>query len=221
MPKPLDLTGVKFGRLTALRPGEPYPKTKCTRWVCLCECGETTLVATGNLRNGDSTSCGCFHSQIARKIHSTHGHTKSGKHSKAYGAWAKMIGRCHNPKDNSFVHYGARGIFVCDKWRESFEAFFADMGPAPSPKHSIDRINNDESYSPTNCRWATPRQQSLNRRNTIKVNGRPLLEICEETGLKYDTALARIKRGHPPEKAVIPVYGHAYRAVLAAMEGRE
>lgn len=93
-----------------------------------------------------------------------------------FAAWRKAKDRCFNPRCPTYRLYGARGITVCDRWRESFEAFFADMGPRPSAKHSLDRINNDGPYSPENCRWATQRQQVLNQRNArlLTFNGETL-----------------------------------------------
>jgi hypothetical protein len=90
-------------------------------------------------------------------------------HSKEYTAWAKMKTRCYNPKDGAYAYYGGRGIRVCERWRKSFQLFLKDMGPAPSPKHTLDRIDSNKAYSPTNCRWATRREQATNTSQNVLI----------------------------------------------------
>ncbi len=120
--------------------------------------------------------------------------------------WRMMIARCHNPKAQAYPSYGARGITVCARWRESFDAFEADVGAKPTPKHEIDRIDNDAGYSPENCRWATRSENDRNRRSTVWVDfggeRRRLIELCEEFGVRSDTVRERIKRGWAVELAV-------------------
>lgn len=115
-----------------------------------------------------------------------------------------MINRCHLPTSTGFRKYGARGIIVCDDWRGSFEAFFADMGERPSPLHSIERRDNDGPYSPSNCVWATPEAQAYNKRNTALLthNGRTatLREWAKETGVPYAKIKSRFYRKLPPER---------------------
>lgn len=112
-----------------------------------------------------------------------------------YNVWARMKQRCYNPKDPAFPNYGGRGIGVCVEWRDSFEAFYADMGPRPSSEHSIDRIDNDGSYTPDNCRWASWTEQQRNRRDTGIINGRCVSELAEEAGLNRNTLDARLRKG--------------------------
>lgn len=119
--------------------------------------------------------------------------------------WRNMIRRCTDPRDNSFHRYGARGISVCKEWRDSFAAFTAYMGPAPSPRHSIDRIDTNGNYEPGNVRWATDRQQQRNRRNNRRVtlsSGETLTEaeIVERTGLSQGTIQKRILLGWSPDR---------------------
>lgn len=153
----LDLTGQRFGRLIAI---DRAPNIKdnggsWTAWLCKCECGAVVTVRTGCLRRGDTQSCGCLRSEIITK----HG----GSASPEYWVWHAMHQRCENPKHESYRNYGARGITVCERWRE-FADFIADMGPRPSPGHSIDRLDNDGPYEPGNCQWATKPEQGRNRR---------------------------------------------------------
>ena len=117
-----------------------------------------------------------------------------------------MLSRCYNEKNNSYLEYGGCGITVCDEWRESFEAFYQDMGPRPSQDHSIDRKENDKGYSKENCRWDTWEEQASNRRNNLfyDYNGvkRTLAAWCRELSLNYPTVYARLQSGMPFEKAV-------------------
>jgi hypothetical protein len=155
----IDLTNQRFGRLLAME-RNGTGNTGQANWKCLCDCGKVTNVLGDNLRRGLQVSCGCFHLE---KI-TTHGATKGSKKSIEYKIWQEMRRRCADVHSESFQFYGARGITVCDRWLNSFENFFDDMGKRPSPRHSIDRIYNDDGYSPSNCRWATGTQQSINQR---------------------------------------------------------
>lgn len=162
MPKYLDLTGLRFGRLIAKRrlPNKLYGT--CTVWECECDCGKTINAIVGNLRSGNTTSCGCFHSDASsanmRKVATKHGFWKH----PLYPAYKTMIARCHNPKSKSYRAYGAKGITVCDRWRNDFMRFVQDMGPQPTRQHSVDRILGTRGYEPDNCRWATPKEQAAN-----------------------------------------------------------
>lgn len=157
MPKPIDITGHRFGRLVAV---SFVPKQG---WLCHCDCGHKAVIQRTNLKNGVTQSCGCLHRELARAKLLKHGHTSwQGPKSKTYMCWRGMIARCTNPKMQNWKWYGGRGITVCDRWRHSFKNFLADMGEKP-PGLSIDRIDVNGNYEPSNCRWATSSEQFRNR----------------------------------------------------------
>lgn len=145
MPRSLDLTGQRFGKLTAQRQAER--RGGKTRWHCQCDCGTAGIYATRDLRNGDTTSCGCLPT-TARK----HGHARQdGTRTRTYRIWAGMLTRCRNENHRDWQFYGARGIEVCDRWTD-YSLFLADMGEAPEGQ-TIDRIDPMRGYEPGNCRW--------------------------------------------------------------------
>lgn len=160
----VDMTGQRYGHLV-VRARAPNSKGK-TRWFCTCDCGKQDHIVGGHaLRIGEMRSCGCARSEFA---HTKHGLARDGGRSKEWYAWWFMIQRCTNKNNISYPHYGGRGIVVCERWKDPV-AFVSDMGPKPSPKHSLDRIDNDGNYEPSNCRWATRTQQARNQSNTVKV----------------------------------------------------
>lgn len=170
-PKPFsnfvkDLIGKKFGRLTVIG-FSGLDKCKKAQWRCLCNCGKLVSVAASSLRSSLTRSCGCFHQERLRAVAYKHGHAdhRNGAVSVEYYAWISMKQRCTNPKRHNYKNYGGRGIVVCDRWRDSFINFLADVGERPGPEFSLDRINNDGNYEPGNVRWATRSQQ---QRNTTK-----------------------------------------------------
>jgi hypothetical protein len=198
----IDMTDRRFGRWTVVRPGE-RDRSGVRRWVCRCDCGTVKEVYGKHLRKRLSTSCGCARDeQTAIRL------TKHGlKDSREYSIWCNMLSRCHNPRATEFPRYGARGICVCDRWRESFAAFYEDMGPCPSPDHSIDRKENSGHYEPGNCQWATRKEQARNTRKNrfIEFNGERLTvsEWAERTGISEATIRHRLDdAGWPAEKAL-------------------
>lgn len=160
MKKPLDLTGLRFGRLVVIKK-HSVDKYGISQWECLCDCGNKTIASLSNLRNGNTTSCGCFGIQRKREANTTHGKTGSRLHR----IWKAMHTRCYNPRFFAYKHYGGRGIAICPEWKNDFQAFHDwAMANGYRDNLSIDRINNDMGYSPDNCRWATTAEQNNNKR---------------------------------------------------------
>lgn len=155
-----DITGVRFGRLTVVRMLTERRNRRAV-YVCRCDCGaEKELIGTA-LRAGDAISCGCYDRERRR----THGQASGGKHSLTYVSWSAAIQRCTNPRNPKYANYGGRGIGICDRWRNSFEAFLTDMGERPTAGHSLDRHpDQNGNYEPGNCRWATVVEQNRNTR---------------------------------------------------------
>ena len=159
--------GDQFARLTVVELSRKDQKGY-EYWKCICVCGESTVVERYSLVSGHAKSCGCYKRELCALRPVTHGLSSA----KEYSSWEGMIQRCTNPRNKKYKDYGGRGIKVCDEWRKSFEAFYRDMGPKPSPKHSIDRFpDNDGHYEPSNCRWATSKQQRANQHRKERPNG--------------------------------------------------
>lgn len=160
MGKFIDLTNKIFGRLTVM---EYHSKSKYgyVLWNCQCECGNTKIVSSGHLINNQTISCGCWPKERCSKLNLTHGEALK---TKEYNSWMCMKARCANKNNARYKYYGGRGITVCGRWINSFENFLADMGRAPSSKHTLDRYpNKNGNYEPGNVRWATPKEQAQNR----------------------------------------------------------
>lgn len=203
MPRPLDLTGQRFGRLTAM---ELLPERKNNNrvWRCRCDCGGTADVVVSCLGRGNTRSCGCLQRETAANTGRDSG-TKHGKcYSPEYVAWRNMHQRCYNPKRTSYEEYGGRGISVCERWH-TFENFYADMGKRPK-NFSLDRIDFDGHYEPGNCRWATHETQQNNRRDTriLEFRGRKqsIAQWAREVGMSKTTLRDRLKAGMSVEEAL-------------------
>jgi hypothetical protein len=204
MGKFIPLDGMMFGRLTAIRRAGS-DKSANALWECRCVCGAIRTVSGNDLRRGLSTSCGCKR----RDTNTKHGHAggrsrAAGEVTYLYRAWQNMKARCYNPKVTHYDYYGGRGIQVCDEWRDNFEAFAAHMGERPTTLHSLDRIDTDKDYTPTNTRWADKHTQATNRRNAIMVtfNGttKPLAYWCKQYGLQGHRTRYLLKSGRTPEQ---------------------
>lgn len=150
------LVGKQYGKLTVTAIGDRILDSRAFFVICTCECGVTTTVRNNNLYK--AKSCGCL-KKTAKGYYKQYFRGELPE----FGSWVAMKTRCLNSKHPTYTEYGGRGITICEEWLD-FENFITDMGKRPTPKHSIDRMNNDGNYEPSNCRWATPSEQNYNRR---------------------------------------------------------
>ena len=202
MTKPADLTGRRFERLIATSRVDNSRSGKA-RWLCHCDCGQMTVVAAERLISGNTRSCGCLHRERAaerlRRLKFRHGLGQT----RAYATWSRMMARCFDPKNEKFNDYGGRGITVCERWLK-FEKFYEDMGERPLGL-TLDRKDNSGGYGPSNCRWATPKQQAnntrRNRRLTADGQTLTLTEWSQRLGVTPSTLHERIAK-HGVEQAL-------------------
>lgn len=187
--------GSRFARLTVIkltRKSTSRGKSRAAAF-CKCDCGKIVSVLAFSLTGGRTRSCGCLQREASRLSGLTHGHSNT----RVFRCWLAMKTRCLNPNSTSYYHYGGRGIGICKRWLK-FENFLEDMGYPPE-NYTLNRINNNGNYSPENCRWATPREQSRNtRRNKIWIiNGVSgcIVEHCERFGIRQQVVWLRIKNG--------------------------
>lgn len=201
MAKLVDVSGLKFGRLTvvAFAGRRLSGKLKRRYWLCVCDCGTQLEVSYSSLATAHTRSCGCYRVEVSPKNSKRHGMTKTSE----YMTWRGIVQRCDNPNSPNFKHYGARGIEVCERWK-NFEHFLEDMGLRPSPEHSIERIDNDGPYSPTNCKWGTDSEQANNTRQNVRItfNGRTLTiaQWAVELKLPHTMLRQRVDSGWPVER---------------------
>lgn len=199
-----NLSGQRFGKILCVAPFGTVRKSKNIVWECLCDCGVRCLLSIRSFSPKKSVkSCGCSHRDIlnARK---GNGATKI----PGYRSWRGMKQRCFNPLDDGYKLYGGRGITVCERWRTSFLNFISDMGQRPSGKHSIERVDTNGNYEPSNCVWALPEAQCNNRRNThiIVFNGLKMSreQWARKIGVDPTTIKYRLEKGLPLELVLQP-----------------
>ena len=205
--KKLDLIGQRFGRLLVVREfGISHQKVM---WECLCDCGKTTKVASGNLRSGLSKSCGCLKDELTKERFTKHGGTagrNDGKPSTLeYSVNRALIRRCTDRNQKNWESYGGRGITYDPRWNDH-EKFLEDMGRAPSDKHTMERIDKDGNYCKENCKWADRKEQANNtsRNRVVTMDGttKTLMQWCEHLQLKYGSVQSRLTLGWPEELAL-------------------
>lgn len=188
-----------FGRLRVTS-----ASIKKNYYDCLCNCGNNCTVWSYNLLRGKINSCGCIYFDSNSK----HGYASLSKgKTDEYNCWVAMKQRCYDKKTTHYNHYGGRGIFVCKRWLNDFELFLIDMGNKPSKKHSIDRKDVNGNYNPSNCRWATKREQARNKRNNIfyTINGEKYIQIdlIELLNISYKSFYQIIKNKSTEEVSAI------------------
>ena len=197
---PIDLSGQKFGKLTAIKIA--HKAKSQVYWQCKCECGNVKITITSNLRNGTVVCCGCIKASLRKKpVIFTENHRG------AFNSWNNIRQRCYVPTNQAFDRYGGRGIVMAPEWRDSFEQFFNDLGPRPQGT-SIERIDNNKGYFPGNCRWATYREQARNKRNTrivyIENEGMTRGEASERFSIGSGTIAWRDSNGRKGAALIAP-----------------
>jgi hypothetical protein len=199
---PADYIGKKYNRWTVLK-YEGTNHLNKSQFLCRCDCGTEKIIVLGNLKTGQSKSCGCLNDEKRK------GNTRNKKHgmsfSREYSTWRAMLDRCENKTYREYPDYGGRGIKICERWHD-FNNFYADMGKRPQ-NTTLDRIDNDGNYEPSNCRWANAKTQANNRRSNtlITFNGKTqtLQQWADETGIYKNTISMRINHyGWSIEKAL-------------------
>lgn len=202
MPATLDLSGQTFDRLFVV--GFSHRRGRKRIHKCECLCGKTTFVETGALRTGHVKSCGCLHREQTTIRLQERNRTHGMSNTRIYKIWFGMLRRCKKPKDENYRRYGGRGIVVCQRW-QSFENFFKDMGH-PTPGLSLERLDTNGNYEPSNCMWADKYRQANNRSNNhrIEYKGKTytLKQASIKFGVKYSKLQLRIRRGWDVERAI-------------------
>jgi len=176
MPRKLDLTGQRFGSLTAISDTGKRRRSGAVIWLCACDCGNKTEAITAQLRNGAVSSCGCGVVKATTERNTKHGHAARGEKSETYRAWIAMNERCRNPKHISYRYYGGKGIRVCWRWR-NYDCFLEDMGEKPYSGWQIDRVDPDGDYRPGNCEWVSASENT--RRRNVHYWGQRRLEAYQ------------------------------------------
>lgn len=162
-----DIRGVRRGLLVAIKFSGLNERGKAS-WECRCDCGKTVVVESAMFTLWKHRSCGCYRSLVSREKATKHGMSTLPE----YQIWVGIVKRTQNPNSHAWDRYGGRGITLCERWLHSFENFYADMGPRPSKRHSLDRLDNSKGYSPENCAWKTYKEQALNRRSNRRITFR-------------------------------------------------
>jgi hypothetical protein len=206
-----DMTGIRYGRLVGVR-----ETGRCTggqaKWLFRCDCGNEIELPGFGVRAGNTRSCGCFRRDRSIERFTKHGRSKTPE----WSVWCGIRKRCTNPAAAEFPYYGGRGIKMCERWND-FANFYVDMGPRPSPKHSIDRIDSNGHYEPSNCRWATKLEQLNNTRRNVFVefDGKRMTVSQWEAalGVKTGALKLRLRRGWPVQEAFTRPYTNSRKGI--------
>jgi hypothetical protein len=220
--KAIDLTGQRFGRLTVLERDCLERQGKGdVRWICICDCGEYSSVVARSLVHGATKSCGCLNKEPTAKSAYRHGQNKS----RLYHVWDGMKSRCYRPNARGYKNYGGRGITVCDEWRDNFVAFrdwamangYVENTEKRKGGCTLDRIDVNGNYEPSNCRWVNATFQANNTRRNYMITAfgqtKSLAQWARDTGISYSALTWRVKSGWPIEKALTEKYPMKARAV--------
>ena len=207
----IDLTGRKVNKLTVLRRVENVKRQPA--WLCLCDCGGELRVLGHTLRSQDVTDCGCGAPERHAAASRTHGMSNTSE----FNIWSKIKERCTNPNVRAWKYYGGKGITLCERWLK-FEYFYADMGPRPSPEHSVDRVDCTKGYSPDNCRWATHEEQANNRTNNVRITRdgitKTMKQWASELGVTYSVVKERRLSGVPDSELFAPSVRKKYNRLV-------
>jgi hypothetical protein len=194
-----DLSGKKFGKLTVVK--KQGRQGSFALWECLCDCGETSFVITTNLTRGKQVSCGCYNKKLQTELHTTH----DLYNHPLYSVWSSIKTRCYNSKCKHYNRYGGRGIKVCEQWLD-FINFYNDMLIGYEKGLTIDRIDNNGNYEPSNCRWATTKEQQNNKRSSVfmEYNNevKTLKQWADYYSIDYHSLWSRHKKGYTPHQVI-------------------
>lgn len=213
-----DISGQKFNRLTALKRAENC-KHGSAQWLCMCDCGKEVIALGQKLRNGRTSSCGCFAAEQASKRFTKHGESNT----RLFKIWGGMKSRCANPKTVGWNNYGGKGVRVCEIWASDFTAFKSwAIENGYKDNLTLDRKNNQGNYEPSNCRWATMKEQASNKTNNVKLtDGRMAYEVANELGISNAQCRQRIREGMSLDEAVFTPHKRLSHKLLDGRLGVE
>ena len=199
----VDLTNFKYGKLTVIKKTNEKTKDNKILWLCQCKCGNTITLQTYAILSGRTRSCGCLRPELSKKLFSG----VRQENLRLYRIWTGIKQRCYNEKYNDYKDYGAKGVIMCEDWKNNYESFYIwAINNGYSDSLSIDRIDTTGNYEPNNCRWADDETQANNKRNTLYFNidgeKKSLHQICQEKGVDKTLIYSRLWNGWNLEDAL-------------------